>query len=151
MADQLKMDDAMLRSLLQQELDKEAMAKRMTTRKDVESAPSIGSIPPGLASLGGAALDALSTYKFLKNKSAVEDNALYAHGSPASTAAIGGSVGPLAYLLLKRKYPGVAKMWGSMVGAHQLGLGALNLMPNPEGSSFDKLDAKINAETFRKK
>lgn len=142
----LNLSDAMLRELVQRELVKERATQRLAPEQAGTDAPSaVTAINPALASVGGAALDAISTFRFLKNGTGYEDNKLYAHGSPLATAAIGASAGPLLYLLLKRASPKLASVIGSQVGAHQLALGAENLRdfrPNT-GDSWDRMLPKL--------
>jgi len=146
----LNLNDAMLNELVQREIAKEDRAARFAPRPEPNGSIPVTPLNPALASVGGAALDAISTYRFLKNGTGTEGNALYAHGSPLSTAAIGAATGPLVYLLLKQTAPALAKLWGAQVGAHQLGLGALNFDASNDRSSFDKLNQKLDPTTPRR-
>jgi hypothetical protein len=135
----LNLSQELINPLIQRELAKEQMQERFAPRAEDSAPPPVKPLSPGLVSALGAGVDAASTYRFMKNGTGREDNAMFSHGSPAATAALGAATGPLGYLLLKRINPKLADMWGSQVGGHQLGIGALNLSesnPQPGPDKF---------------
>lgn len=142
---------AMLDELVRREIAKRPpVLARMAPRPAESSSKPITPLDPAIASVGGAALDALSTYRFLKRGTSTEDNAMFSGMGPLSTAGLVGTIGPLSYYLLKRVSPKLARVFGSQMGSQQLALGALNFDVDKDVTSSNKLDQKLNLSAPRK-
>jgi len=109
-----------------------------------------------LGLLGGA-LDAASTYAFLKRGTGHEANAAFANHSPAATALlVGGEAAGTSALrsLFRRHVPAttpLADLLATMQGAYQIGLAGNNLRDKLRPSSDDRyLEQTRDAITRRR-
>lgn len=120
---------ALLEALRQ---DQEQRNQRLLTPHTEPTTPAVKTLPPRLVSALGGTLDALSTYKFLKQDTGREDNAVVGglNNSPARVAGLGLALVPATQLLwraLGKKAPALANAVAANQGALQAGYGALNM------------------------
>ncbi len=127
----INIDPELIAQMVKRQVGVEQMQERFAPEV-VESAPESKPLSPSLMAALGAAADGASTYRFLKQGTAPEDNTIFGglDGHPAFTSLAATGTGlavPLIGKLLQNKLPkGLIEAIGANMGARTLGVAGAN-------------------------